>query len=120
MEIPKKHPQEIEYWYVLPAIRKELVIALKEKGINQKEIAGLLNLTAPAVSQYMQDKRAKDITLPADVKVFIREAALGIIDKESAYHNIQRISSHIKTTKALCRIHMDVESGLDNCDICYV
>ena len=32
MNLPLKHPQEIEVWYVLPAIRKELALALKAQG----------------------------------------------------------------------------------------
>ncbi|MFH1405899.1 MAG: hypothetical protein ABIG52_01635 [Nanoarchaeota archaeon] len=59
MTTPNKHPQEIEVWYILPAIRKELVLALKEKGHTQKEIASFLNVTEPAISQYTKEKRAK-------------------------------------------------------------
>lgn len=119
MVSPSKHPQEIEYWYVLPAIRKELVLALKNKGKNQKEIAKLLNLTEPAVSQYLNKKRAKDFPLTKDVVDFIRKSADKITGEKEAYQQIQKICDYIKETKALCRIHMDVESGLEGCDLCY-
>ncbi len=117
--IPVKHPQEIEVWYVLPIIRKELVLALKKQNHSQKEIATLLNLTPSAVSQYCNAKRAKDISLPEDVKEFITKAAANIKDTKTAYQQIQKISDYIKTSKAICRIHMDVETGLSSCDICY-
>ena len=51
-------PQEIELWYVIPAIRKQLVIELKRKGLKQKAIAPILGITEAAISQYNRDKRA--------------------------------------------------------------
>ena len=51
-------PQEIELWYVIPSLRKALVTVLKKKGMKQKDIAPLLGISEPAVSQYMKDKRA--------------------------------------------------------------
>jgi len=119
MKVPAQHPQEIEVWYILPAIRKELVVALKEKGKAQKEIARLLNITEAAVSQYVSEKRAKEITFPAEVKDFIRKAALEITDSTSAFHQIQKISEHIKHSKVLCKLHAQIEGDLKGCDVCY-
>jgi len=119
MTTPSKHPQEIEVWYILPAIRKELVAAFKEKGKQQKEIAKLLNVTEPAVSQYVSEKRAKGITFPAEVKKFIKEAAEKIVDSESAFHQIQTINEFIKKTKVLCQLHAQIEGDLKGCDVCY-
>ena len=120
MKVPAKHPQEIEVWYVLPAVRKELVRALKKDGLSQKKIAELLNVTASAISQYLKDKRGKTADLPQDVKDFVDKAALKIKDKTTAYRQIQEICKYIKKTKALCRTHAGFEEGLDACDICYV
>jgi len=106
-------------WYVLPAIRKELVIALKNQGKSQKETALLLNLTESAVSQYLNEKRAKEVFLPKEIKEFIAEAAMKVKDKESAYQQIQKISAYVKRTKAICKIHMGVEKGLERCQICF-
>ncbi len=64
-------PQEVEVWYVLPAIRRELAKAMKEKEvprkgedgkvkqhrITQKEIAKMLGVTEPAITQYLLKKR---------------------------------------------------------------
>lgn len=119
MTTPSKHPQEVEVWYILPAIRKELVITLKEKKHSQKEIAKLLNVTEAAISQYTKAKRAKDIKLNDEVKKFIKEAAEKIKDSKTAYQQIQKINDFIKHSKALCEIHMQLEGNLKNCDICY-
>ncbi len=120
MTTPSKHPQEIEVWYILPAIRKELVIVLKEKGHSQKEIAKLLNITEPAVSQYAKEKRAKKIILPQEVKEFIKVSADKIKDSKIAYHQIQKINDFIKHSKARCEIHMQLEENLCGCNICYL
>lgn len=120
MEVPAKHPQEIEVWYIIPAIRKELVVALKEKGNSQKKIAGLLNLTESAVSQYIKAKRGREIIFSKEVKDFICDAAGRVVDKTSAYRELQRIVQHVKKTKTICQIHMGMEEGLEGCDICFM
>ena len=119
MTTPTKHPQEVEVWYILPAIRRELVLAFKERGLNQKKIAQILNITEPAVSQYISQKRAKDIIFPKDVLKMIKESAAKIVDSKTAYREIQKINTFIKKSKALCAIHRGVEGSLDKCEICY-
>ena len=52
-------PQEIEVWYIIPAIRRELAKNMIEKhGLTQKEAAEKLGLTEAAVSRYVSGKRA--------------------------------------------------------------
>ena len=48
---------EIVVWYVIPTIRSELAKELLNLGMKQKEISELLDITQPAVSQYISDKR---------------------------------------------------------------
>ena len=66
-------PQEVEVWYVLPAIRRELSKVMKTKvvqradvdgevkehKITQKEIARMLGVTEPAITQYLLKKKDK-------------------------------------------------------------
>ena len=115
--IPQKHPQEIEVWYILPAVRKELVRVFKTKGKNGKEIAALLGLTPAAVSQYGKDKRG-GAELPPEVREYILGCVEGIVDSKTAYREIQNITKFIKETKALCQIHLLFED-LEDCDVCY-
>ena len=119
MTTPRKHPQEIEVWYILPAIRRELVIALKNKGYTQKKIAEFLNVTESAISQYTKEKRAKKIQLNEKVKKFIQKTAEKISDSKTAYQQIHKVSEFIRDSKALCEIHMQVEGNLEGCDVCY-
>ena len=63
---------------ILPAIRKELVIALGKFGKRQNEIAKMLHITPAAVTQYIKGKRAK-IKLNGDEKIEVsRIAKIGI------------------------------------------
>ncbi len=119
MTAPLKHPQEIEVWYILPAIRKELVKLLKEKGKSGKAIASLLGVTPAAISQYGKDKRGKGIELPSEVKDFVKKKVTEIKDAKSAYRVIQDVNTFIKKSKALCKIHLLLEKDLDDCDVCY-
>lgn len=46
---------------VLPAVRSLIAKDLQEKGYSQTEIAELLHITQPAVSQYLNASRGKHI-----------------------------------------------------------
>ena len=48
---------------VLPAIKRAMVKELHRRGYRVKEIASLLGITTAAVSQYLHDKRGKDIPI---------------------------------------------------------
>ena len=58
-------PQEIEVFYVLPALKRYLSIYMKENGLNQSEIAIMLDLEKAAVSQYINNKRGNKIHVSA-------------------------------------------------------
>jgi predicted transcriptional regulator len=68
-----KTPCEKVLWFVLPAIRKELVKRLVQgHGYTQRGTARLLGLSDAAVSQYLSKKRGK---LDIKEKGFIAEVA---------------------------------------------
>ena len=69
-----KFPQELIVSKVLPAIRAKLAMRLKETGLTQREIAEILGLTAPAVSQYMSGKRASEYSISAEYDKYINKA----------------------------------------------
>ncbi len=56
-------PCELAVRDILPAVRALIVIQLRDMGFKQKEIAKLLNLTQPAVSYYLNRRRAKKIVM---------------------------------------------------------
>ena len=55
-------PQEIEVWYVLPALRREYAkVLIKEHKLSQKGVAEILQVTESAISQYLTGKRASKV-----------------------------------------------------------
>ena len=114
------YPQEIEVWYVLPTIRKELSEELVKQGLSQKEIALKLRLTEAAVSQYINEKRANESKLDNDMKGAIQEAAKRITNNSSIMKEIQDLSKLFWKTKGICKIHMQHDKSIaKTCDLCF-
>jgi predicted transcriptional regulator len=116
-----KHPQEIEVWYIMPAIRKELCnILLYNHNFNQKEIAKLLNITEAAVSQYKKEKRGQHVKLPKSVLFEINISAEKIVNTESTvFRETQNILNHIRDTSTICDIHKMMDNSVESdCEEC--
>ena len=75
-------PEEIDVWYVFPALRREIAVELKKIGMKSNKIAELLGITKAAVSQYLSGKRASKISFTDNMKSKIKNAAVKI--KEGA------------------------------------
>lgn len=120
-------PQEIELWYVIPAIRKALVSELKKHKLKQKEIARLLGITEAAVSQYMRDKRASccyDAFEEHPLKQEIERSAKSLLGQEApnphiAVREINRLCRIIRESRVICDIHRRQRKGIEKCSICY-
>ncbi|MFW9800716.1 MAG: transcriptional regulator [Candidatus Thorarchaeota archaeon] len=131
-------PQEVEVWYVLPAIRRELAKLMKfERGLAQKSIARMLGVTEPAVTQYMLDKKTKpkrsrgdQVTIPESLKPEILKSADAIIDAwsrgkvtdrsyETTTREINRLITVLRDAGVLCDIHREHCEGVhQDCDAC--
>ena len=99
-----KQLQEIEVWYILPAIRREIAKELMNLGLKQKEVANILDITEPAVSQYFKSKRAKDVKFDNSIKNKIKEATKRIYQNPaSLFKEIQefREIKEIRETRDL-------------------
>ena len=109
-------PQEIEVWYVLPAIRKALTLELIKAGKSQKDAAKLLGITEAAVSHYKKNKRAHDFSL-SELEPEVRKSVDSIIHNPSMlFSEIMRINEHIKTSGLFCRIHRSKSWTPENCE----
>ncbi len=113
------HPQEVEVFYILPAIRRELSLALKDLGRSQKDIAKLLGVTDAAVSQYLSLKRATDVKFPAELTAEIRRVAPKITDRQSMITQTQQILSKAKSHKLTCKLHEQFADVPKGCDVCF-
>ena len=99
-------PQEIEVWYIIPAVRKELSRLLTQQYEMSYERAGkILGVSKAAVSQYLSNKRANKIKLSVEVKKEIRKSAEIIAkDQKNVLGEMQRILRYIKDKKCLCTV----------------
>ncbi|MBR2557413.1 MAG: helix-turn-helix domain-containing protein, partial [Methanobrevibacter sp.] len=75
-----KPPCEIVVWYVIPAIRSELAKELLNLGMRQKDVSELMDITQPAVSQYITDKRGSGIKLDDNVRKMVKEFAVELAE----------------------------------------
>jgi uncharacterized protein len=119
-------PQEIEIWYVIPAIRKALVAELKKHGLKQKDIAKLLGITESAVSQYGKDKRAAHCYAAftaSPMKEELCASAKNILAEPDgssvAVREINRLCRIVREKKIICDIHRRQDPKMESCRACY-
>jgi predicted transcriptional regulator len=127
-------PQEVEVWYVLPAIRRELARVMISKEIPQKQIAQMLGVTEPAVTQYKLNKskrsRGDQVEIPESVVPELAKSADVIIDawanrKEGTFvyeimtREINRIIEVLREKGTLCEVHREYCAHVDGkCTAC--
>ena len=111
-------PQEIEVWYVIPAIRRELARALAGKGLTQKRIAERLGVTEAAISHYMKCKRASGVKFNDEVMGEITCSAERIASGSCVVKETQHICDVCKSSLTLCEIHKRYGSPGENCRAC--
>jgi len=107
-------PQEIEVWYIIPAIRKELSRVLtKEYGLTLEKTGSILGISKSAVSQYLNKKRADKIKLAIKVKKEIAKSAKILVkDNTKAVEEIMRILNLMKTWKCCCEVCKKFNKGI--------
>lgn len=112
-------PQELEVWFLLPTIRKELACSLKGLGLKQKDVALKMGLTESAVSQYIKDKRANKIKLSLKLKKEIKLSASKIVEnKSTVIKEINNACNSAKKEKILCKLHKSNGFDIEGCTIC--
>ena len=120
MKLQLIQPQEVEVFYIIPAIRREMSIAMKSAGVKQKEIARRLCVEESTISQYLHDKRAATLALTGGVKKAIAESSVKVKDKTTLIAETQKLLGIIKKEKLLCRIHTAVSDVPKSCNACFV
>ncbi len=109
------HPQEIEVFYIIPALRRQLAIEMKKNGLKQKRIAELLLIEDATVSQYISKKRGNKILFDEVVLKEIGKSASIIKDKLSLLQEMQRLLRVIKETRDICKIHKQISNIPHEC-----
>lgn len=127
-------PQEVEVWYIIPAVRRELTRIMIDNGIAQKNIADMLGVTEPAVTQYKLEKskrsRGDQVEIPPNVQAEIETSANRIheawLEKEEDEHvyelmtrEINRIIDIMRDEGIICEIHREhCENVVEDCKAC--
>ena len=115
-------PQEIEVWYIIPAIRRELAKSMiKDLKITQKQVAGIMELTEAAVSQYLHSKRAKEVVFTKAVLEEIKKSANDIAKNERLLmQEMMRLTNLTGVKHVMCDMHKKHDAKLpNNCEICF-
>jgi hypothetical protein len=115
-------PCEIVVWYVIPTIRSELAKELLNLDMKQKQISDVLDITQPAVSQYISDKRGHGIKFEVEVqdmiKDFARDLVVGKATQMDIIPKMCEICKKIKAEEVVCQIHKDKDNIPLNCNAC--
>ncbi len=112
-------PQEIEVFYILPAIRREMALAMKAAGVKQKDIAKLLCVEESTISQYLNNKRAASFRLSGKVVKAAAKSVPRIRDRVSMIAEIQSLLALAKRDGVLCEVHNSVSDVPMGCDVCF-
>jgi predicted transcriptional regulator len=128
-------PQEVEVWYVLPSIRRELTRMFIAKEIPQKTIAQMLGVTEPAVTQYKLEKstgrsRGDQVQIPKKLLPEIEKSVDVIIKAwenkapddnvyEEMTREVNRLIKVLRDAGILCEVHRNYCEGVhDDCAAC--
>lgn len=115
-------PQEIEVWYLIPALRRELAkILVKEHKLKQNQAANILGITNAAISQYLKSKRGQGINFNEKETELIKKAAEEIVkDKGKLIKNLYKLCETLRKSKTICEIHKIQDKNISkNCDVCF-
>ena len=117
-----KPPCEIVVWYVIPAIRSELAKELLNLGMKQKDVSELMDITQPAVSQYITDKRGSGIKLEDRVRQMVKDFAFELSTGESTKADLIprtcAICKNVDPADILQQLNIDKEHLDENCQSC--
>ena len=117
-----KPPCEVVVWYVIPAIRSELAKELLNLGMKQKDVSELMDITQPAVSQYITDKRGSGIKLNDNVRKMVHDFAyqlsVGEASKADLISRTCSICKHVETADVLNQLNIDKSELGEDCQSC--
>ena len=122
----KTNAFEVASRYVYPSLRRRLVEHLREKGLKQTEIAGLLHITQSAVSRYLREERGRfiDVSSFPDIDREVRELAERIIAERPEEYEIHtelvRLSLEFLGKGYGCSFHAEIDPEIDpeKCRVC--
>lgn len=111
--------QELEVWYIIPSIRKELALALKSSDLNQVEIGKKLGVTKSAVNQYFHKRRANELKFSNEFVNEIKNSASRISNHFDTHREIQHLLLLSRKEKLVCQVHKLRDKQFVGCNVCF-
>ncbi len=113
-------PQELEIWYLIPALRCELTkIFISEFKLNQKQVSKILGITESAVSQYLSSKRGNELKFSKKEIKEIKKTAQKILKSKKTTEEFYKLCMKLRGTESLCALHRKNDKSITkNCDLC--
>lgn len=114
-------PQEIEVWYLIPALRREIAsVLIKDHNLKQKEVAAILGITESAVSQYIKSKRAHELKFTAEEIAQIKKVAEEVIkDKSNVMKYMYDLCTAFRGSHSVCELHRKYDKKIGKeCKVC--
>ena len=111
-------PQEIEVWYIIPAIRREFAKCLiKNHGVSYQKVGDLLGISKAAISQYVKGKRASKVKLPSKAQQKVcMSCDLLAEGKSDSVKEITNILDFIKDKNLACEVcDKKIKGDIENC-----
>ena len=114
-------PQEIEVWYIIPALRRELAKSMIKLELTQKQIAKIMGITEAAVSQYIHSKRAKEVVFSNAILEEIKKSAKKIADNSNLLiPEMMKLTQLTDVKQVMCDMHKKQDANMPtNCDCCF-
>lgn len=111
---------------VLPAIRSIITRELLNTyGLTQKEVADLLGLTQPAISQYMRESRGIKVKLlekEPEIMKMIDDLSKDIIHEKVRPKELQlkfcKICKSVRESRIICHLHQEMYPFIAPCSEC--
>lgn len=114
------YPAEVEVLYLLPAIRRQLALYLKERGLGQGEIARILKVSEPSISHYLKAKRATKVSFSEQENEEIRKSAEKLLQNNACLvKETEFILSILKNNRSTCKICSEVTDMPKDCTVCF-
>ena len=115
-------PQEIEVWFIIPALRRELTkCMIDDYKFTQKKVAEHMGITEAAVSQYLSSKRANEVIFTSGILDEIKKSVKIIIEnRELLIPEMMRLCKLTAVKQVMCDIHKSQDVELpEGCDVCF-
>lgn len=118
----KNLPQEIELWYLIPSLRRELAkIFIADYKMKQKEVSKLLGITEASVSHYANSQRGGKVKFSNEEKKEIKNSANKMIEgKSPLVKELYSLCNFFRKSKVLCKAHRNFDKNIPkNCEVCF-